>query len=323
MVRALVLLVAAFVALAPRATSASETCVMHPDDRAWLAAALDQWRMVMREELRIEDAALPDTYAVDARCTYRLPAGSFAEMEAVVHEEGFATLPGVGKVPVAPISFAFAADGFAMSLPSVWRAAGVTSEQGLETLMTGVLLHEIMHTLQARMVGEIVEPVALAAGMSSDDINDDYVQKRFADVPGYRDAYEAERDALFAAASASDEAAARGLAAHALHLMRERRARFFSGENSHFVAFDDVFLTMEGGGQWLAYDYLRSPHGGNATPEEALAETRRGGRWWTQDEGLALMLTLDRLLPDWRERMFRHPDWLAENLLAAAVGEIE
>ncbi|HSG33847.1 MAG TPA: hypothetical protein VLA37_04870, partial [Sphingomonadaceae bacterium] len=106
---------------------------------------------------------------------------------------------------------------------------------------------------------------------------------------------------------------------HALHLMRQRRARYFSGDDAHFRAFDDVFLTMEGSGQWLVYRYLLSPAGGAATPEAALAETRRGGRWWTQDEGLALVLVLDRLLPDWRERMFRDPDWLAENLLAAAV----
>ena len=101
--------------------------------------------------------------------------------------------------------------------------------------------------------------------------------------------------------------------------MRARRARFLSGENAAFAAFDDVFLTMEGAGQWLVYRYFRSPEGGAASAGTALNETRRGGRQWSQDEGLVLVLTLDRLLPDWRVRAFRHPDWLAERLLAAAV----
>lgn len=292
---------------------------MQPADRAWLEQALEQWRRSLRDELRVSDTTLPDVYAVDSQCRFRLPGGSFVGMTAEPHPEGQVTLPSISDVPVGPISFAFAADGFAMSLPSVWREAGVTSSFGLERLMTGVLLHEIMHTRQAQMIGQIAEPAARAGGVSESDLNDDFLQEQFKDRPGYRAAYEAERDALFAAATVPDLAAARGLAAHALHLMRERRARFLSGENAHFAVFDDVFLTMEGSGQWLIYRYFLSPEGGAVDPDAAMRETRRGGRWWSQDEGLALILVLDRLLPDWRERMFREPDWRAERLLAAAV----
>jgi hypothetical protein len=46
---------------------------------------------------------------------------------------------------------------------------------------------------------------------------------------------------------------------------------------------------------------------------------RRGGRQWSQDQGLALLLVVDRLLPGWQQRAFRDPDWRAERLLAAAV----
>jgi len=296
----------------------SAECRMDPADGVWLAGALAQWRTTQQSQLRFADVRMPAVYAIDAGCTWRVTGGDVAGAEGSPHPAGRAALPSVGEVPLGPIAFAFAADGFAMSLPSVWRAAGVTSALGLERLMTGVLLHEIMHTRQSAMVEQVAEPAAKAHGIG-EELSDDLLQERFAGRPGYARAYAAERDALFAAAAAPDDAAARGLAAHALHLMRARRARFLAGPNAHFAVFDDVFLTMEGAGQWLIYGYFRSPEGGSASPSEALAATRRGKTQWSQDEGLALMLVLDRLLPDWRARAFRSPDWLAENLLAAAV----
>ncbi len=59
-------------------------------------------------------------------------------------------LPDEGIVPAGPIAFAgFNGEPyFVMSLPSVWRDAGVTSMVGLERFLHGVLLHEMMHTRQ-------------------------------------------------------------------------------------------------------------------------------------------------------------------------------
>jgi hypothetical protein len=311
---------AVLLAAGPLPLAAAQPCTMDAADRAWLSDALDQWRRTQREELRFTDVTIPTVYAIDAACTWTIPGGDMAAAQGTPHPPGSATLPSVGSVPVGPISFAFAADGFAMSLPSVWRTAGVTSAVGLERLMTGVLLHEIMHTRQSAMVEEVAEPAARAHGIG-DALSDDLLQERFEKRPGYAAAYRAERDALYAAAAAPDDAAARGLAAHALHLMRDRRARFLSGGAAHFAVFDDVFLTMEGAGQWLIYRYFLSPQGGGASVETAVKETRRGKSQWSQDEGLALVLVLDRLLPDWRARAFRSPDWLAEPLLAAAIEE--
>lgn len=304
----------------PAPLLAAEQCAMSPADRAWLGSALAQWERSQHEELRVAQPTMPTVYAVDERCTHVLPGGSLEAMTGETHPPGKATIPELGEVPLGPISFAFAADGFVMSLPSVWRAAGVDSGMGLERLMTGVLLHEILHTRQSEMVETIAVPAAAAQGLE-DELSDDLLQERFEKNPAYARAFSDERDALFAAATADEDAVARGLAAHALHLMRDRRARWLSGPNAHFAVLDDVYLTMEGAGQWLIYRYFLSPEGGSADPAVALRETRRGAKWWSQDEGLALALTLDRLLPDWRERLFRHPDWLAEDLLAAAVSE--
>src|SRR5690606_17590855 len=274
---------------------------------------------VEREYLRLEPRPLPTVFAIDGACTYRLPEGAVAAASGLPHE-GQPRFPDGGEAPLGPISFASGEGGyFAMSLPSVWREAGVGSPLGLETLMTGVLLHEMMHIRQIALAAEALGDAAERAGIADDDLTDDIVQERFGADPAYLAAYVAERDALFAAADAASDDEARRLAAEALGLMRERRQRWFTGDKASFAALDDVFLTMEGMGQWLIYRYFRSPEGGGLAPADARPAVRRGGRRWSQDEGLALLLVVDRLLPGWQARAFRDPDWRAERLLAAAV----
>jgi hypothetical protein len=294
-------------------------CTMAPADRAWLEGALANWRRVEPQLLRLPAQPLPTVAAIDGQCTYLLPQGGFAGVHAMRHD-GTAVLPDGAEAPLGPISFASGEGGyFAMSLPSVWRAAGVTSELGLERLMEGVLLHEMMHIRQTALAARTLGDAASAAGIADDDLNDDIVQARFEGDPDYVAAWSMERDALFAAAAAPDDAQARQLAAEALALMRARRARWFTGDKASFTAMDDVFLTMEGMGQWLIHKYFLSPEGGGLTPADSLRAVRRNQRWWSQDEGLALILVVDRLLPNWQERAFRDPDWRAERLLAAAI----
>ena len=62
-----------------------------------------------------------------------------------------------------------------------------------------------------------------------------------------------------------------------------------------------------------------SPAGPHLSKALALREVRRGGKYWTQDEGLALFLTIDRLLPGWQRQAFARRPQLAEALLAQAA----
>ncbi len=299
--------------------AAAQACRMDEADRAWLAQALLQWRATETGVLELAPAPLPLVIAIDAACTYAIPAGDFAAMSATPHGETV-RFPDGAEAPLGPISFASGEAGyFAMSLPSVWRAAGVTGTLGLERLMTGVLLHEMMHIRQTALANAVLADAIAAAGIPDDEVNDDLVQQRFADNPDYVAVYEAERDLLYAAAAAPDKVRARELGAAALQAMRARRARWLAGDNAPLARMDDVFLTMEGMGQLLIYRYFRSPEGGAASEAEALEAVRRGRRWWSQDEGLALMLLVDRLLPDWQQRAFRDPQWRAERLLEAAL----
>lgn len=293
-------------------------CAMTHEDRAWLETSLDAWRMAEVERLGLTAQPLPTVVAADAQCTYTLAQGGVAGATAARHGDTV-TFPDGGEAPIGPISFASGeSDYFAMSLPSVWRAAGVDSPFGLEALMTGVLLHEMMHIRQVDIAELALAGAPEAAGVTDDELTDNIVQERFSGDADYVAAFESERETLFAAAAAASDAEARRLAAKGLELMRARHARWFTGDRASFAAMDDVFLTMEGMGQWLIYRHFLAQ---GRSQEDVLPAVRRGGRQWSQDEGLALILVVDRLLPGWQARAFRDPDWRASNLLAAAVAQ--
>ena len=282
-------------------------------DREWLQGALAQWQVAERRWLGLASAPLPHVVAIDAACTYTMPRGEVSLAQGVPHD-GESIDFGDFEVPLGPISFADGSGRFVMSLPSVWRASGVSSRIDFDTFLEGVLLHEIMHTRQSALAtAGLAEIEAQHPDLR---ISDDLVQDTFADDPAYVALYEAERGALMAAGEADDDDTARALAAEALSLMRERRARYFVGDRAFYDELEDVFLTMEGMGQYLMLLHFRSQP--EITPELALQETLSGD-YWTQNQGLALFIVLDRLLPDWRDRAFREPDWRAERLLAAAV----
>jgi len=294
---------------------------MEDDDRAWLVQALAHWQVAEQLLLKLDPWPLPHVIAIDADCTFTLPAGEFGLMRSTAHG-GKVRLPDGGAPPQGPISFAgFAKEPyFAMSLPSVWREAGVTSVVGLERLLHGILLHEMAHTRQARMAHRLVEKLAIDAGFDdAADLSDDLVQQQFENDPEYVAAWQMERDLFFAAAVVRDDAEARRLGERAFGMMKARHARWFVGDQAVFRDFDGIFLTMEGMGQWLIYRFFQSEAGGRLSPRDALPAVRRGGEQWSQDQGLAVILVIDRFLPGWQERAFRDPDFRADRLLAAAL----
>lgn len=325
MKRALALASALLLGATEAPPPAATPCAMTSADRGWIEASIAHWRVAERDLLKLAPRPLPTIIVVDARCTYTaLAARGGWRWPGTPHGGTVRFANGVAQ-PVGPISFA-APDPtqptggfFAMSLPSVWRAAGITSGLGLERLMDGVMLHESMHARQFYFVNPTMAAFERRYGTET-EASDDAVQARFKTDPAYVAAYEAERDTLFRAAAAPTDAQARALAGEALRLMRARRTRFFTGADAKWLQLDDLFLQMEGVGQWLAYAWYVSPRGAGLAPARVLPEVRRGGRFWTQDEGLALFLVVDRLSPGWQRDAFAAQPLLAEALLAKAAG---
>ena len=86
-------------------------------------------------------------------------------------------------------------------------------------------------------------------------------------------------------------------------------------------AYDDLFLTMEGFGQWNAYAWLSDAGGGKMTSAAAETKMRGSRKWWSQEEGLALFLVIDRFVPGWANQAFAAQPSLGIDLLRQAVAE--
>jgi len=297
-------------------------CEMSVADHAWLTRSLAIWRKSERVFLHLKPQPLPAMIMVDAQCTY-LRSTKGARWEGHQHGAQF-RLPDGTEHAIEPVSFASAGRGaqssgfFVMTLPSVWQTAGVQSGLGLENLMTGVMLHELMHTRQFYFVNPMINALSKRYGFG-EGLSDDDVQTHFATNPDYAADYAAERDALYAAAAAPTTADSRRLAGIALDKFRSRRAKWFVGDDAKWASVDEIFLTMEGLGQWLAYAWATSPRGLALRPSTAQSEIRRKRQHWTQDEGLGLFLVIDRLVPEWQKLAFAPKPELGEALLARAA----
>ena len=312
-------------------------CDLDPGTALWIGSWLDAWELVAEEILDLGPASPPELVFYDQTCLWTTAEASAPDSRIVPGPElgdqplpwratphhGTLTLPDGAEVPLGLMSFASPyGEGkkfFVMAAPSFWREAGVDSKElGLDNLIAGVFLHEFSHTRQIDGFQKIIGPIEDRWAFP-EELTDDVVQDRFGKDPDYVVAYEAERDKLIQAAKASSPSSARALAEEALALMNARRSRWFVGEDEPFAQLDDAFLSFEGAGQWAGYAWLVHPEGGDLAEETAWVGFRRGGRFWSQDEGLALFLVVDRLLPDWPALAFGPRPAGALELLTRAV----
>jgi hypothetical protein len=299
-------------------TCVDEGRAAHVGDWPWMAAAPAAWRLVERDGFDLAPSAETVGYVLyDAACSYVSVDGRTWRYST----HGGRPVWQDGVLPLGPASFAAPKpDGQAamiMSLPSLWRAGGVTADIGLEKLMYAVFCHEMAHTRQFAAWNPRIEALAEAGGFG-DDLDDDVVQGRFESDAAYTAAFRAEVAMLYAALD-GDAAQAKAQAREALAMIEARRARWLTGADAKYAGLEDVFLTLEGVGQLAGYLWLAHPQGGALGEAAALPAMRRGGRQWSQEEGLAVMLVVRRLLPDWRERLFNAQPQMALEMLRAAA----
>jgi len=293
-----------------------DVCALPTSDRAFIDRGVQTWEGVRRDSLGVADARLPAFYFFDQKCLWR------DRKDTGTEHGGKLTLPGGMEMPARLMTFASSDDDghpfLVMALPALWTAEERhRNNPHLDRLMRGVFVHEMTHTVQARALGGRL--TELEKEHAIEDLNDDIIQQRFGTREGYADAYQKERAALYGAAAAADPAARRALAREALRIAKERRAKYFQGSDSYYAEIEEIFLGMEGVAQWAAY---KAAVADGVKPQDALAQMTKGGRFWTQDEGLAVFLAIDALMPNkWQPRVMGEKVTGVWTLLEQALGE--
>ncbi len=220
-------------------------------------------------------------------------------------------------------SFTSGKDGsfwLVMSTPSVWEAGGVGKGPSLATTMVAVLLHEGSHVAQlgpyGPRLGALIERNALP-----DSFGDDAVQERFQSNPEFAASVQRETGMFLEAAVKEDDDEAKLLAFEARELMRGRAARWLVGDDAYLVEAEDVWLTFDGTGQWVGYQWLIHPRGGAQAPADVMPRFARGHSW-VQTEGFAVVMALDRVVgPGWKSHAFGDGEQTVLAMLDAALAE--
>lgn len=234
-------------------------------------------------------------------------------------------LPDGRKVEAGLMSFASANKNsrpyFVMPLVSFWKMAGVTSkEMSIEMLVTGIFLHEFSHSQQVKNFGEEMNAIEKKYHFPT-AFSDDIVQHVFGKDEAYAKRFHEETGLFYLAAAEKSEERIKSILKEALNGQQSRQSFYFTDSLSHYKQIDDLFLTMEGVGQYSMYAWLVHPKGGNLPKELAITGVRRGKKQWSQEEGLAIFLVLEKLIAprQWGAYMFgkklRTANWLFDNYL--------
>ncbi len=321
MFKRLTYLAAVFLIFFTFTITAHADCLPDEAEMAWLSKTITVWKQVRSEALSLDDAKLPWLVLFDEKCVLNInPDAKFFsgtgqallrmlgdESVALYSSEhnGKVTLPDSSIISPALISFAATYDSgkrsfFAASLPSIWRKAPhLAAEKNLETLVRSVYIHELTHTYHRNFFAQLD---LIEKGLKDVEVfDDDVVQNVFGKDVEFRKDFLEEIAIAAKAVETSDRSSKRKAARQIAGLMSERRRKFYSKQNRVYTKIEDIFLTMEGVANWAAYkaaivDGLNSG--------EAKQLIRRGGKYWSQEQGILLFLLIDDLLPNWQKTVF-------------------
>lgn len=267
---------------------------MSASDDAFLDSAMKTWDVVRAEDLKLAPAPLPSFIVFDQTCVWRDGKGT-------AHGETIA-LPGGNEAPARALAFASSDEGNAflvLALPSVWRTEErYRDDPKLDLLVRSIFVHEMTHTRQAASLGQRL--TQLEAQHKIENLNDDIIQQHFASRDGFTTAFEQERDLLYAIAQERSAKKRAALVKEASRAIAERRARYFTGDDTYYAELEEIFLGMEGVANWAGF---RAAMRAGLARDEAITVMRGSRKWFSQDEGLALFLAIDALQKGWQARV--------------------
>ncbi len=210
---------------------------------------------------------------------------------------------------------------FVMPLPKFWKDVGIPSDLPYELFLTGIFLHEFSHTQQMNGIGTEISRLAETVKFS-DNLSDEIVQEIFSENPVYVEHYKLEHSKIFEALKSNETETSLKLTEEILNLMKVRQDRFFIDDYSALTELNQLFMTMEGVGQYTMYKWLIHPKGGNLNKELAFNGTRT--KSWIQDEGFGFALLLSEFEnpQEWGTQVFGENSKTLNELMELAIKKL-
>lgn len=287
----------------------------------WLENWFSAWELMSEQVLKLPKSTPPTMLFYDNKYVYTTSGvsapngvsfdgpkllGEKLPWRKELHNDTL-TIPDGQRIPIQLMTFAAPSKQkdveafFVMAAPVFWKSAGIESKEvPLEKLLTGVFLHEFTHTRQMNGIGSKITNFDNNNTFKV-EVSDDIIQDYFAKDSLYVADYKNELSILYAAANTKKKSELYALTSKGLRLFREKQLKYIQPTNEVLVDMENIFLSMEGLGQFMIVSWLTNPEGGNIPFDIAVKATRRNKKWWSQDEGLALFLILDKLsTPNWK-----------------------
>lgn len=312
----------------PPTAHPAATCALAPADSAWLARAITGWHDIGERALELDPGPLPPLVLFDTRCVYDVTVGQRWSVTAAAHG-GAVRLPNGRTIPPIGIGITSPARGdstlfLALALPDAWSAdpryrGANETRLGWEQYLVTAFSHEMAH---ARMLPGLLPRLrTLEVAIFPDTLEDNLVQDRFRRVLPFARSVARETEMLGRAFRARTTATRAAYVRAALEMIRQRRGQYYTGNLSSWGELEQVFLDLEGVAQWTA---LHLAHGSARLPageqmDRLLARFRSTSEFWSEDQGLMMILVLDQMRPDWQQRMITSNGGTAFDLLAEAV----
>ena len=289
-------------------------CGFRDSDEAWVDQSVRGWIATRESILGVSAPESQEAVVFDSRClktsdTVMLTGRANWTSRSI---ENGAFSVGTRTMPVGVVSATIGEGDAAllvMSTPTVWKEGGVPPGKiGLHQLMSAVFIHEATHVFQMQTYGQRIQNMVVSSKLDDETFNDDEIQALFQGDAAFTNSIEREIAMFFAAADAAEDAEAYRLAREAARLLEDRTGRYFIGHHSYQREAQDLWLTLEGSAQWAGYRWLILPAsqgGAGLTVDQAREGFGQRGNYWTQQLGLAIMLTVERLDGgEWERQLF-------------------
>lgn len=303
-------------------------CRLAEADYRWAQDILDKWTRASRDYLEIDPDPLPRIVLFNSSCAWHLGAavgepprsirldtplrvgGRSVPIQVVAHA-GTVMLPNGAEIPSEIIAVAMPGPAarpdafFVLALPELWqRHPQASQDPHLAIRIPSVALHEMIHTRQMSDLQRRVHAIGQRFDLPT-RFDDDVVEHRFGSAAEYRSLFVAEQELLYGAIAESDLNRAIVLTDEAISIAQRRRERFFTGNDEAYSELEGLFLNMEGVAEWVRFKSHQADPAWPNADADIIAFLRGQENSWSQDQGLALILLLDRMVPDWKRQILR------------------